>query len=102
MLLLNGSHAGAGELECYVPKGGCPGLLKSPGKAEGFGYNTSQDVWLNQVSKKCERLLYQTGGDWKTGPLPEDARALLVDDLEKADREKKWVSFERLSDAWGM
>jgi len=94
------SHAG--ELECLVPKGVCSGLLKAPGQAEGFGYKTSQDAWLNQVSNKWEHLLYQTGSDWKTGPLLEDARALLVDDMEKANREKKWVSFERLSDAWGM
>jgi hypothetical protein len=92
----------AAELDCLVPKGACPGVHEALGQAEVHGYKASQDVWIDQINNKWECLLYLSGGDWKSLPLPKEANALLVDDLEKAKLEKKWINFEGMLEAWGM
>ena len=92
----------AAELGCLVPKGLCPGVHEAPGEFETPGYKASQDAWVDQINNKWERLLYLSGGDWKSLTLPEEASALLVDDLEKAKLQKKWISFAGMREAWGM
>jgi hypothetical protein len=93
----------AAELECFVPKGTCPRLHEASGQAEDSGNKASQDAWLNQISNKWERLLYQTGGDGKFLPLPEEASVLLVDELRRQSKlEKKWIGFAGMREAWNM
>jgi len=58
-----------------------------------------------QVNNNWERLLYQSGIDWrKSAGLPDEAKEMLVDvnDMEKVSLDGKWIIFAGLADAWGM
>ena len=75
------------------------------GQTEDRCHKASQTAWLNQVNNKWERLLYQSGIDWrKSAGLPDEAKEMLVDvnDMEKVSLDGKWISFAGLADAWGM
>lgn len=94
----------ASKLECSLSKGSCSGVPKRSGQADGYGHKTTQAAWVNQVNNTWERLLYQTGVDWKISLLPDEARALLVnaEDVGKKLLEGKWISFEGFAEDWKM
>lgn len=86
------------------PKESVPAYLSclESGQAEKYGNKASQAHWLNQVSNNWERLLYQAGNDWRSLQLPDEAKALLEEDVEKAILYNKWIDFTRFGEAWGM
>jgi len=94
----------AAQLEFSMSEGESPRISGSPGQAEKLRYKTSPTTWLSQVNDQWERVLYQAGADWKNNALPDEAKALLAngDDPEKMVRERNWINFSSLAEAWGM
>ena len=74
-------------------KGESRGVYGSAGQDEICLNKTSQAYWLNQVSNKWERFLFQSRNSWRNSLVLEEARLLLVDgaNLEQVVKEK-WVN----------
>jgi hypothetical protein len=81
-----------------------PEFLDRLDKLKNLATRPPPATWLSQVNNNWERILYQAGTDWKNHALPEEAKALLANevDLEKMARERKWICFTSLAEAWGM
>ena len=94
----------AAQLESSMSEGESPRISGSPGQAEKLCYKTSPTTWLSQVNDQWEHVLYEAGADWKNNALPDEAKALLAngDDLEKMVRERNWINFSSLAEAWRM
>jgi hypothetical protein len=96
------SHAS--KVDCLLSKRDDAGVFDAFAQIEVSINKASQVTWLNQVSNKWERFLYQIGSDWKKTVVPEEAKALLLegDNLEKAVMERKWNNLSDHGEAWGM
>jgi hypothetical protein len=97
-------NSNAAQLELSVSKGESPRISGSPGQTKKLRYKTSPTTWLSQVNDKWDRVLYQAGTDRKINTVPDKAKALLTNgvDLERMARERNWISFASLAEAWGM
>ena len=94
----------AAKLEFSVSEGESPRISGSPGQTEKLRHKTSPTTWLSQVNDEWDRILYQSGNDWKINTVSDEVKALLANrvDLERMARERNWISFASLAEAWGM
>ena len=87
-----------------MSEGESPRISGSPGQTEKLRHKTSPTTWISQVNDEWDRILYQSGNDWKINTVSDEAKALLTNgvDLERMARERNWISFASLAEAWRM
>ena len=100
----NEDSSNAVKLEFSVSEGESPRISGSPGQTEKLRHKTSSTTWLSQVNDEWDRILYQSGNDWKINTVSDEVKALLTNgvDQERMARERNWISFASLAEAWGM
>ena len=81
-----------------MSEGESPRISGSPGQTEKLRHKTSPSTWLSQVNDEWDRILYQSENDWKINTVSDEAKALLT----RMARERNWISFASLVEAWGM
>ena len=58
-------NSNAAQLEFSVSEGESSRFSGSPGQTEKLRHKTSPTTWISQVNDEWDRILYQSGNDWK-------------------------------------